>query len=132
MEEKAIILFDGICNLCNGAVQFIIKHDPKAYFKFSALQSEFSKDYFQKHRKNEERMGSLILLEHGKVYHQSTAVLKIVRHLSGGWKFFACFLVVPRFIRDWVYEIIAKNRYQWFGRREKCMVPEPGVQDRFL
>lgn len=131
MEGKAIILFDGICNLCNNAVQFIIRHDKKGYFSFAPLQSGFAKDIL-KQPQNKGSLHTIVLLEGGKRYTKSTAALKICQHLSGGWMLMRIFLIIPRFLRDWVYDFIAHNRYRWFGKRKECMLPTPALKKRFL
>lgn len=132
MKPNAIILFDGICNLCNGAVQFIIRHDPEGYYSFAALQSDFAKNLLEKLSYKGAYNSSIIFVDGDKVYTQSTAVLKISRQLSGGWKLARILLIIPRFIRDGVYHFIARNRYRWFGKRESCMLPTPELQQRFL
>ncbi len=131
-DDGAVVLFDGICNLCNGIVRFIIKHDPEAYFKFASLQSDFSKKYAPAVNKKGNKWRSLILVEKGNLYYRSTAALKITRHLSGGWKFLTLFIIIPRFVRDGVYNLIAQKRYKWFGKRKECMAPDPGLKKRFL
>lgn len=131
MEPVAIVLFDGICNLCNRAVQFIIKHDPGGYFSFASLQSGYAKERLAENGITGD-IHSLVLIENGRSYHKSTAVLRIFHHLSGIWRILGFLLVIPRFIRDGVYDWIARHRYQWFGKKTTCMIPDPPVQDRFL
>lgn len=132
MHTKAIILFDGICNLCNGAVQFIIRRDPKAYYSFASLQSDYAQRILPKAEIQNEDMNSLLLIENGKTYRKSTAVLRISRHLSGGWKVCSIFLIIPRFIRDGLYDFIAGHRYKWFGKKAQCMTPKPEWIGQFL
>lgn len=131
MKQKAIILFDGLCNLCNGAVQFVIRHDPKAFYSFAPLPSDFACNLLAQ-QQHQDAYRSIIYVEREKVYTSSTAVLKICRHLSGGWPLAQIFLVIPRFIRDGVYDFIARHRYRWFGKREECMLPAPELKKRFL
>jgi predicted DCC family thiol-disulfide oxidoreductase YuxK len=126
-----VILFDGICNLCNGAVQFIIRHDPEAVFRFASLQSDFAKGELEKLGKSSLEFESIILLDDG-VYQKSSAALKITRHLSGAWPALSVFKVVPLFLRDWVYDRIAKSRYKVFGKRETCMIPSSDLESRFF
>ena len=128
LESKAIIFFDGICNFCNSSVNFIIKRDKKNYFKFASLQSEFAGKFLEScnlvpkvHSVNgntEKKLDSIILFENNNLYIKSTAALRIAKHLNGLWKIFFIFIIVPPFIRNFFYDIIAKNRYKWFGKRE--------------
>jgi predicted DCC family thiol-disulfide oxidoreductase YuxK len=129
---QRIILFDGVCNLCNGAVQFIIKRDKKQQFRFASLQGKAGNEFLKKFDLPANIYDSFILLEGDKVYKRSTAALRIAKNLSGGWKLLYGLMIVPRFIRDVVYNIIAKNRYKWFGKRNECMIPSPELKDRFL
>ncbi len=132
MDNKALILFDGVCNLCNGAVRFIIRHDVHAYFQFASLQSPQAKKVLRDKGIEGEGMNSLALIENGVIYRKSTAVLKIFRHLSGLWKACNLFLVIPRFVRDGIYDFISRNRYRWFGKKSVCMVPKPEWRTRFI
>lgn len=135
MEEithKRIVLFDGVCNLCNGAVRFIIRHDAKDQFRFASLQSDFAKQLLKKHHFPIHKTGSIILIEGGKVYLRSGAVLGIIRRLGGFWKLLVVFYIIPRFIRDGMYDFIARNRYKWFGKRNECMIPTKELRQRFL
>jgi len=131
-ENKLIILFDGVCNLCNSSVQFIIKRDKKKRFLFTSLQSDASRDILLQFQLKNSELDSILLIENGKIYQKSDAILKIVRHLDGLWKMSYGFIIIPKFIRDFVYIIIAKNRYRWFGKREVCMIPTKELQMRFL
>lgn len=137
MKEKAIILFDGVCNLCNGVVQFVIKHDPDAYFSFAPLQSDKGRQILAEKEKYPDgkhpaSIRSIVLIENGHLYTESTAALRIARHLSGMWKYLSVLLLLPRFMRDPVYHFIARNRYRWFGKKEECMVPDPEIKERFM
>ncbi|MFJ6413515.1 thiol-disulfide oxidoreductase [Terribacillus saccharophilus] len=131
MDNKAIILFDGVCNLCNSSVQFIIKHDKDAYFKFASLQSDFG-GQLKVNKQIPDHVDSIILVENGRVYMQSSAILRIARHLDGAWKLSAAALIIPRPIRDLIYRYVARNRYRWFGRQDQCMLPSPDLKERFL
>ena len=126
--DHNIIFFDGICNLCNSSVNFIITRDREARFKFAPLQSEIAKNYLDQ----TEEFESIVLLTNGGVYKKSTAALKIARELKGGWKLLYIFIILPKFLRDFFYDIIAKNRYKWFGKKDACMVPTPELKSRFL
>ena len=131
-HDKPIILFDGVCNLCNTSVQFIIKRDSKKNFMFSSLQSDAGQAILLQNNLENLDFDTIILLEDGIVYDKSTAILKIIRRLSGFYKFGYIFIMVPKFIRDFVYKIIAKNRYKWFGKRDTCMIPTEELKLRFL
>ena len=132
MDTHPIILFDGICNLCNSAVNFIIKRNKKSRIQFAALQTNSGKQLLEQFNLPTQSINSLILIEKGIVYTQSTAVLKICKHLNGLWPVLYGLIIVPKFIRNGIYQLIATNRYQWFGKQEKCMVPSPELSDRFL
>lgn len=126
------ILFDGVCNLCNSSVQFVIKHDPKGKFRFSALQSEFGQEQLKKNGVDPSQLLSVVLLVDGHWFERSRAALEIARRLSGLWPLLYVFVIVPPFIRNAVYDWIARNRYRWFGRQEACMIPTPDLKARFL
>ena len=126
-----IILFDGECNLCNSSVQFILKRDPKGEFKFTSLQGKIGQDLLKRHGL-EMDVNSFILLEDEKLYLKSDAALRVCRQLNGLWKLLTIFLVVPPLVRDFVYDIVAANRYKWFGRNESCLLPSSKWKDRFL
>jgi len=129
---QPIIFFDGVCNLCNNAVTFIIKHDDEAHYKFASLQSDYAQKRLPKEITLSNQMQSLVLLKDGQIYVKSTAALKIAKGLSGGWRFLALFLILPKFIRDPIYNLIAHNRYKWFGKRKECMIPTPKLKHRFF
>ena len=132
MNGQAVIFFDGYCNLCNGAVQFVIQRDPKNVFHFASLQSDCAQATLAPFDIKPQQEASFILLEGGRVYQRSTAALRVARKLSGLWPLLYGFIVIPRFIRDAVYNFIAKNRYKWFGKQESCWVPTPELQQKFL
>lgn len=125
-----MILFDGVCNLCNGAVKFVIRHDKNAYFKFAPLQSEIASRLVTD--KNLSRANTFLLLEQGKLYKRSTAALRVCLHLNGAWKLLYGLIIVPGFIRDALYDIVAKNRTRWFGKKDACMIPSDNLRSRFL
>ena len=131
-QEHAFIFFDGVCNLCNGFVQFVIKNDPKGYFRFASLQSEEAQPYLEGCNYPADQLNSVVLFENGKCYAKSTAALRVFRKLSGAWPLFFASIIVPRFIRDGVYDFIATKRYRWFGKQESCMLPTPELKQRFL
>jgi predicted DCC family thiol-disulfide oxidoreductase YuxK len=126
-----VVLFDGVCNLCSGAVQFIIKRDRAAKFKFASLQSGYGQQQLERFQLRKVSQ-SIILIKDGKAYQQSEAALLVTKHLNGLWPVFYIFMVVPRFIRDGVYNWIARNRYTFFGRKETCWIPSPELKSRFI
>ena len=128
----SIILFDGVCNLCNGAVNFVIKRDPGNVFKFTPLQEKQGVLLLKKHAIDAQELDSIVLVENKKVYTKSSAALRIARKLSNLWPLFFVLLIIPSFIRDGVYDFIAKNRYKWFGKKERCIIPTPGLREKFL
>ncbi len=130
--ENAIILFDGVCNLCNSSVQRIIANDSKDYFLFASQQSEFAKKKLNEFNLNSEHLSSVILIENNKIYTKSTAALRIARRMDGAYFLLYVFIVIPKFIRDWVYNYIAKNRYKWFGKQDSCWIPTPDLKSKFL
>ena len=128
---ESVILFDGVCNLCNAWVQFVIERDPGVKFAFAPLGSDAANALLGS-RHYVATSDSIILVEKDGIYDQSTAALRIARQLSGLWSKGAVFLIVPKGLRDAVYRFIARNRYRWFGRREVCMIPTPELKARFL
>jgi len=131
-SDCAIVLFDGVCNLCNGAVNFIIDRDPAGYFRFAPLQSETAQEHLPPGTSPRDALGTIVLIEDGHTYVRSTAALRIARRLTSPWPLLYVFVAVPRPLRDTVYRWIAANRYRWFGRRDRCRVPTPELDDRFL
>ena len=131
-EDKPIILFDGVCNFCNAGVNFIIRQDKKNIFRFAALQSKAGQQLADKYQLPKENFNSFILIDKGKVYNRSTAGFKVYGKLPWYWKWTQIFWIVPRFITDAVYDLIARNRYKWFGKKEECMIPTPEIRNRFL
>ena len=129
--DKPLILFDGVCNLCNASVNFVIDRDPEGVFQFASLQSDFAAGIVAKHEIG-QGLDTIVLLEGGKVYNRSTAALRIARHLNGGWSALYLGIIVPKFLRDVVYKFIARNRYRWFGQTQECRVQSSDLQARFL
>jgi predicted DCC family thiol-disulfide oxidoreductase YuxK len=132
MPEPPIILFDGICNYCNAMVNFTIRQDKKKILKFAALQSEAGQKLLDQYGLLKDNFNSFILIDDGRVYKSSTAGLRLYNILPWYWKWTQIFWLVPKFARDAVYNLIAKNRYRWFGKKEKCMVPSPDLIERFI
>lgn len=132
-KDKKIILFDGVCNLCNGAVQFVIKRDKKDVFRYAALQSEIGQKLVAERGIDNNKIDSIILIEPGLAYYtKSDAALEITKDLGGGWSLLSIFQWIPKVFRNWVYDLVARNRYKWFGRKDQCMVPTPELQAKFL
>ncbi|WP_372792156.1 thiol-disulfide oxidoreductase DCC family protein [Lutibacter sp.] len=131
-KGKSIILFDGVCNLCNSTVNFILKHDKKKQFIFTSLQSDAAKKILLQFPMKIFNLDSIILIENGLIYEKSTAALKISKHLYNGYQLLYLFIILPKFIRDWIYNYIAKNRYNWFGKKDTCMIPSEEIKNRFL
>jgi predicted DCC family thiol-disulfide oxidoreductase YuxK len=121
-SDKSIILFDGYCNLCSGAIQFIIKRDKQKKFQFASLQSEIGKKLLIEHDLPVTDVNTLVLFEKGVIYTRSTGALKITRSLSGIWPICYSAIIIPKFLRDAIYSWVAKNRYQWFGKKEQCFL----------
>ncbi|MDN3677089.1 DCC1-like thiol-disulfide oxidoreductase family protein [Flavobacterium paronense] len=130
-KDKKIILFDGVCNLCNSSVQFVIKHDKKDVFRFVALQSELGQKIIR--RIDTFNIDSIILYEPEKGYrYKARAALEIVKHLSGAYRVLLVFTILPTSLLNRIYDFIAKNRYKWFGKKESCMIPTPDLANKFL
>jgi predicted DCC family thiol-disulfide oxidoreductase YuxK len=128
----AIILFDGVCNFCNGSVNFIIERDKEGYFKFAPLQSEIGQKLLDEYGIDKTLTDSVVLIENEKAYVRTTAALRIARKLNGAWKWFYGFIIVPRLFRDIFYKLFAKYRYRMFGKQDACMLPTPEIRSRFL
>lgn len=131
-DEHPLILFDGVCNLCTGAVQFVIKRDRKARFRFASLQSAVGERLVKQHGTTGPGVYSILLIKGHRFYDRSSAVLEILRDLSGLWPALYVLKIIPSFIRDAVYRLIATNRYRVFGKKEQCMVPTPELKARFV
>ncbi len=132
-KNKKIILFDGVCNLCNGAVQFIIKRDENDIFRFAALQSETGKKLITERNIDTEAIDSIILIEPNiAFYTKSTAALKIADDFKGLWSLMSILLWLPESFRNIVYDFIARNRYAWYGKKEECMIPTPELKKKFI
>jgi predicted DCC family thiol-disulfide oxidoreductase YuxK len=131
-DDHPIILFDGVCNLCNSIVQFVIKKDKKKQFLFASLQGKTGQEVLKKFNLPVNDFNSFIILEADKIYTRSTGALRMLKKLGGGWKLFYGFIILPRFIRDAVYNWIARNRYKWYGKRDECMIPTPELKERFF
>lgn len=129
---KQLIIFDGVCNFCNSTVNFILRHDESGVFKFLPFQSDRAKEILLSLNLSPDYLGSIIYIENGIAYFKSTAALKILKQVGGIYKLLYVFIVVPPFIRHFVYDLIANNRYKLFGKKETCMVPTAEQRSRFL
>jgi predicted DCC family thiol-disulfide oxidoreductase YuxK len=127
-----VVLFDGVCNLCNGAVRFVVRHDRRGRFRFASLQSEAGQALLRRHGLDPADLFSVVLVDGGRVTTRSDAALDVARGLGGAWRAAGLLRAVPRPVRDRVYDWVARNRYRWFGRRDACMLPSPELRARFL
>jgi predicted DCC family thiol-disulfide oxidoreductase YuxK len=129
---RPLMLFDGVCNLCSGWVRFAIARDPEARLRFAPIQSPLGQGFLERHDLPLDAFESFYLIEDGQVFEKSTAFFRMARHLRQPWPLLAAGRIVPRPIRDWLYDRIARNRYQIFGKRDRCLAPTPDIADRFL
>ena len=127
-----IVLFDGICNFCNASVNFIIEHDKKNRFKFAAIQSDPGQALMRKFNLDPVNLSTFVLVEGDKFYTKTTAALKVARNLGFPWSMSFIFIIVPPPVRNIAYNIIAKYRYKWFGKRDACRIPTPELKEKFL
>lgn len=132
MSSKYLIIFDGVCNFCNGAVNFIIERDPSGKFIFTPVQSALAQEMLRSFGIASLGIDTFLLVKDGQTYVRTNAALEIARDLTGYWYLFIIFKIVPRPIRDWFYRILAQNRYRLFGKTNSCMVPAPEVRNRFV
>ncbi len=132
MSENPVILFDGVCNFCNSMVNFIIRQDKKKIFRFASLQSAYGQKLLEENGLKSIGNDSFVLFENGKAYQRSTAALRVNNKLPWYWKWTQLGWILPSFIRDGIYNWIARNRYKWFGKKDKCMIPSQELKDRFL
>lgn len=133
MHQK-IILFDGVCNLCNSSIQFVIERDDREIFAFASLQSEYGQELLQQFGLATQNFDSIVLVDaaNNTFFEQSDAALRIAKELRAPWRWLRVFLALPKALRDWCYKLIARNRYRWFGKTEQCWLPTPSLKKRFL
>lgn len=131
-KESAIVLIDGVCHMCQGLTQFIIRRDPRGVFRFASLQSEIGQELLRQGGMSESSIDTMVLIEDGKYYTRSTGALRIARRLRFPWSLSYVFILIPPFLRNLVYRWVAKNRYRWFGQSSECMIPTPDIRRRFL
>lgn len=130
-EVSSIVLFDGVCNFCDSTVRFVIDHDSNNRYQFASQQSVIGQQLLLQHQAPSDT-STIVLIKDSKVYLRSTAMLKIARHLRSPWNWLYVFIYVPKPIREWAYNMFAKNRYRWFGTKEFCDIPEPNIPAKFL
>ena len=128
---ERVVLFDGVCNLCSSSVQFIIAHNSKKNLRFASLQSDFGQAELRRYQLLPE-VRTIVLIKDGKAFTRSDAVLKICKDLNGLYPLLSLYEIVPRNLRDWIYNFIARNRYRWFGKKDQCWIPTPELQERFI
>ncbi len=129
---KHLVLFDGVCNVCNAAVQFILRHDRRGIFSFAPIQSELGQKIFRAQNLDPTNLQTFLVVSDGRVLLRSDAALEVARQFGGVWRLTGVFRIIPRAARDWLYSLVARNRYRLFGQREACMIPTPEVRKRFL
>lgn len=132
LTNNPILLFDGNCNLCNNSVKFIFKHEKKPTLLFASLQSEKGIELLKQMNNNNHNLDSIVFIKNRKIYIKSSAALRLALYLKGLYPLLFCLLIIPPFIRNRVYDFIAKNRYKWFGKTESCMIPDKSISNRFL
>lgn len=131
-EEHPVLLFDGVCNLCNRSIQYVIERDPESHFRFAPLQSQVAQELLEASGYEGETFDSVVLVDNGEYYTKSDAVIRTARHLGGFYRVLGPFGVFPRRLRNVVYDFVANRRYNWFGKRDSCMMPTPDIRERFL
>jgi predicted DCC family thiol-disulfide oxidoreductase YuxK len=132
LSEKNIVLFDGVCNLCNGAVNFLIDADRKQKLHFASLQSEVGQRLLEGRKMDASNFDTFVFISDGHTYTRSRAALEVMRTIGGAWSLLYILVIVPAFIRDAVYSLISRNRYRWFGKRDSCRMPTPELKSRFV
>ncbi len=131
-DDHPILLFDGVCNLCNGAIQFIIPRDPKGTIRFAPLQSDLGETVREGAGLSPDDLETVVLVNDGRAYTKSDAAIRVGEHLGGVYRLLSLGRLVPRGLRDRIYDFVAENRYDWFGKKDQCMIPDEDVSDRFI
>lgn len=131
-DQNPVLLFDGVCNLCDGFVQWLIKRDKQRIFRYAAIQSEAGQDLFRRFGLPTDEINTVVMVEGEQFYTHADVALRIAQLLGGAWRLTGIFYLVPRSIRNTIYNWIARNRYRWFGKKESCMIPTPELQGLFL
>jgi predicted DCC family thiol-disulfide oxidoreductase YuxK len=132
MAEQPLILFDGVCNLCNGVVRFVIRQDKKGALQFAPLQSAAAQKLLQQMHLPQKDFETFLLIENGKVFQKSSAALQVAKHFKWYWQWLQVFWMVPKPVRDAAYGFVAQHRYQWFGKKDTCMLPDAKLKNRFI
>jgi predicted DCC family thiol-disulfide oxidoreductase YuxK len=131
--RQPLILFDGICNLCESSVQFVIRHDKSARYRFASLQSDAAQRVLREYAYDDEELGSVLLVADGRIYQKSRAALRIAKYLDGGWPIlYYLFFWIPPVLADVIYDFIGNRRYQWFGQKDECWIPDEHLRKRFV
>lgn len=131
-DDHPIVLFDGVCNLCNGLVQFVIPRDPEGKIRFATLQSDLGRKVRAKAGLSTDNLDTFVLVDDGMAYTKSDAAIRVAEHLGGIYRLLSLGRLVPRRLRDRIYDFVAENRYDWFGRKDQCLIPDEDVSDRFV
>ncbi|MCX6160803.1 MAG: thiol-disulfide oxidoreductase DCC family protein [Ignavibacteriae bacterium] len=131
-NNHSLILFDGVCNFCNSSVNFVIDRDKENIFKFASLQSDTGQKILRDNNLPLNEFNTFLLMERGLLYTKSTAAIKVTRYLGGAWKLLYVFIIIPPVIRNFFYDLIARNRYKWFGKKDSCRIPTPEERAKFL
>lgn len=131
-QQKNVVLFDGVCNLCNDAVNFLIDEDKNNRLHFASLQSEFGQAVLRDFSMQTDDFDTFVFIHQGKLFIRSTGALEVMRVLGGKWSMLYVFKLVPTFLRDAMYKFISKNRYRWFGKQNACRMPTPELKAKFL
>lgn len=132
INNHPILLFDGVCNLCNGFVQFVIKRDPEGHFRFAALQSEAGQTLLRQHHLSTDNIDTVVLIDKGEAHVRSEVAIRVASQMKGLWPVISVFRILPLALRDALYNFVAANRYRWFGEKDQCMIPTPELKQRFL
>lgn len=130
--KSPVLLFDGVCNLCNASVQWVLKRDRKGIFRFASLQSQTGQELLKAFGFSQENFDTVVLIDGEHIFTRADAPLEVVRRLGGAWSLLTVFKIIPRSVRNAVYDWVARNRYRWFGKKEACMLPRPEWKERFL
>jgi predicted DCC family thiol-disulfide oxidoreductase YuxK len=131
-SDQPILLFDGVCNLCHGSVLFVLRHERRPELRFCALESEAGAQLLTRHGIGSDYRGSLVVIEAGRVFLKSDAALRVASYLKWPWSWGRAAVILPRGLRDWAYDVIARNRYRWFGRHDACLLPTPELKRRLI
>ena len=131
-DDHPILLFDGVCNLCNGAIQFVIPRDPEGTLRFAPLQSDLGETVQESAGLSTDDLETVVLVDDGMAYTKSDAAIRVGEHLGGVYRLLSLGRILPRGLRDRIYDFVAENRYDWFGKKDQCMVPDEDVSDRFI